>query len=79
MKLTVGLNQYRRCMIVIICLVFVYPVVGFPSEKNKQITITGKNTYNSVRTKLKILEKDFDIWEESYPPEKNKNEESKKE
>ena len=48
-------------------------------EEGKQITITGKNTYNSVRSKLKSLEKNFDIWEESYPPEKNKNEESKKE
>ena len=52
---------------------------NFPPEKNKQITITGKNTFNSVRSKLKRLEKDFDIWEESYPPEKNKNEESEKE
>ena len=52
---------------------------NFPPGKNKQITITGKNTFNSVRSKLKRLEKEFEIWEESYPPEKNKNEESEKE
>ena len=47
--------------------------------KGQQITITGNNTGKSVRSKLKRLEKDFDIWEESFPPEKNNNEESKKE
>ena len=52
---------------------------NFPLEKNKQITITGKNTYNSVRSKLKSLEKKFEIWEENYPPKKNKNEKPGKE
>ena len=52
---------------------------SFLMEENRQITITGKNTYNSVRSKLKRLERAFDIWEESFPPEKNNNEESKKE
>ena len=51
---------------------------SFLMEENKQITITGKNTYNSVRSKLKRLEKDFDIWEESYPPEKNEDNDDKK-
>ena len=52
---------------------------NFLPEKKNQITITGTNTYDSVRSKLKRLEKEFEIWEESYPPEKNKNEESEKE
>ena len=42
-------------------------------------TITGNNTGKSVRSKLERLEKAFDSWEESFPPEKNYNEESKKE
>jgi len=46
--------------------------------KGQQITITGRNTHNSVKRKLKRLEKVFDIWEEDFPP-KNNNEESKKE
>ena len=45
---------------------------SFPMEEGKQITITGKNTYNSVRSKLKRLERAFDIWEESFPPKQNK-------
>ena len=48
-------------------------------EKGQQITITGRNTHNSVKRKLKRLEKVFDIWEEDFPQEKNNNEESKKE
>ena len=51
---------------------------SFPMEEGKQITITGKNRYASVRSKLKRLEKDFDIWEESYPPEKNEDNDDKK-
>ena len=51
----------------------------FLPEKKNQITITGTNTYDSVRSRLKRLEKEFEIWEESYPQEKNKNEKSKKE
>ena len=47
----------------------------FVPEKKNQITITGTNTYDSVQSRLKRLEKEFEIWEESYPPEKNKNEE----
>ena len=41
-------------------------------------TITGNNTGKSVRSKLERLEKDFDIWEESYPPEKNEDNDDKK-
>ena len=41
--------------------------------------ITGTNTYDSVRSKLKSLEKKFEIWEENYPPKKNKNEKPGKE
>jgi len=42
----------------------------FLPEKKNQITITGTNTYDSVRSKLKSLEKEFEVWEKSYPPEK---------
>ena len=52
---------------------------SFLKGGNVQITLTGKNTGNSVRIKLKRLEKAFDIWEESLSLEKNNNEESKKE
>jgi len=51
----------------------------FLPEKKNQITITGANTYDSVRSRLKRLEQKFETWEESYPPEKNKSEESEKE
>ena len=52
---------------------------NFLPEKKNQITITGRNTYDSVRSKLRHLEEKFELWEESYPPEKNKHEEPKKE
>ena len=52
---------------------------SFLVGKGQQITITGRNTHNSVKRKLKRLEKVFDIWEEDFPQEKNNNEESKKE
>ena len=52
---------------------------SFLKGGNVQITLTGKNTGNSVRIKLKRLERAFDIWEENFPPEKNNGEESKKE
>ena len=43
---------------------------SFLVEKGHQITITGGNTHNSVKRKLKRLEKVFDIWEEDFPPKK---------
>ena len=52
---------------------------NFQLEKKNQITMTGKNTYESVRNKLKRLEKEFEVWEESYPPKKNKKKEPEKE
>ena len=45
---------------------------SFQKEEKGQLTLSGKNTGNSVRTKLKRLERAFDIWEESFPPKKNK-------
>ena len=35
---------------------------NFPPGKNKQITITGKNTFNSVRRKLKCLEDEIEAF-----------------
>ena len=51
----------------------------FLPEKKNQITITGTNTYDSVRSRLERLEKKFEILEKNFLPEKNTNEESEKE
>ena len=56
---------------------------SFPPDKNKWIEITGKDTFNNVKSRLERLEDEIDasnkVWEESFPPEKNKTEESEKE
>ena len=53
---------------------------SFPPEKNKWIEITGKDTFNTVKSKLKGLEDEIDasnkVWEENFPPKKNKNEDA---